>query len=874
MFGPLYDYPLQALADMSASSGTAWRLQAQRVVIIGAGIVGTNVADELVSAGWNDITVVEQGPLGMPGGSTSHAPGLVFQTNSSKTMTHLAKYTRDKLSSLEKDGQSCFNPVGGLEVATTPARVEELKRKHGLAASWGIDARLISPAECLERYPLLDRGKVLGGLYIPSDGLALAARAVQLLIERTRKAGVRYLDLTPVTGIKREDGRVTGVETTRGVIPADIIVSCAGFWGVEIGAMVDLPIPLLPLAHQYAKTTPLPSLKRRNNPPNWASLPILRHQDHDLYYREHGDQYGIGYYGHKPMPVVAASLGITPMQVNEKNMPSRLQFTPEDFAPAWKESQELLPAMREGQIEDGFNGIFSFTPDGGPIFGQHPTLDGFWVAEAVWVTHSAGVARAIAQTLTTGHSEIDMAECEISRFEDVQTAPEYVKETSMQNFVEVYDILHPADPKESPRNLRVTPFYSRQKELGAYFLEQRGWERPHWYEANAALVDQLPSQWRPVDRDVWSNKHYSPIAAAEAWKTRTAVAMFDMTPLHRLEVSGPGAVELLQRLSTGDMSKRAGSVTYAMLLNEQGTIRSDIIASRIEDNLFQVGVTSHTHFDYLSREARWQSQHSPSLSRWVQVRDVTGGTCCVGLWGPRARDVVSSVSKDDFSESGFGYHEVKKVHINGIPVTAIRLTHVGELGWELVTSAENGQRLWDTLFTAGQPHGIAAAGRIALNALRMEAGYRDWGSDMTTEHDPYEAGVATTIDARKTGYVGHGALRSRYRPSRKLRSLVINDGRSVVLGKEPVFVAGQARGYVSSAAFGYSIGKPIAYAWLPSGIMEGEVVEIEYFSRRIRATVTADPLLRLAATKAPSEHARSGRQDPWGGVQMTARAKL
>lgn len=874
MFGPLYDYPLQALADMSASSGTAWRLQTQRVVIIGAGIVGTNVADELVSAGWNDITVVEQGPLGMPGGSTSHAPGLVFQTNSSKTMTHLAKYTRDKLSSLEKDGQSCFNPVGGLEVATTPARVEELKRKHGLAASWGIDARLISPAECLERYPLLDKGKVLGGLYIPSDGLALAARAVQVLIERTRKAGVRYLDLTPVTGIEREDGRVTGVETTRGVIPADIIVSCAGFWGVEIGAMVDLAIPLLPLAHQYAKTTPLPSLKRRNNPPNSASLPILRHQDHDLYYREHGDQYGIGFYGHKPMPVVAASLGITPKQVNEKNMPSRLQFTPEDFAPAWKESQELLPAMREGQIEDGFNGIFSFTPDGGPIFGQHPTLDGFWVAEAVWVTHSAGVARAIAQTLTTGHSEIDMAECEISRFEDVQTAPEYVKETSMQNFVEVYDILHPADPKESPRNLRVTPFYSRQKELGAYFLEQRGWERPHWYEANAALVDQLPSQWRPVDRDVWSNKHYSPIAAAEAWKTRTAVAMFDMTPLHRLEVSGPGAVALLQRLSTGDMSKRAGSVTYAMLLNEQGTIRSDIIASRIEDNLFQVGVTSHTHFDYLSREARWQNQHSPSLSRWVQVRDMTGGTCCVGLWGPRARDVVSSVSKDDFSESGFGYHEVKKVHINGIPVTAIRLTHVGELGWELVTSAENGQRLWDTLFTAGQPHGIAAAGRIALNALRMEAGYRDWGSDMTTEHDPYEAGVATTIDARKSGYVGHGALRSRYRPSRKLRSLVINDGRSVVLGKEPVFVAGQARGYVSSAAFGYSIGKPIAYAWLPSDIMEGEVVEIEYFSRRIRATVTADPLLRVAATKAPSEHAGSGRQDPWGGLQMTARAKL
>ena len=873
MFGPLYDYPLQALAEMSVSSNPARKTQSRRVVIIGAGIVGANVADELVSAGWKDVTVVEQGPLGMPGGSTSHAPGLVFQTNSSKTMTHLAKYTRDKLSSIEKDGQSCFNQVGGLEVATIPARLEELKRKHGFAASWGIEAHLISPEECLKRYPLLDKGKVLGGLWIPSDGLALAARAVQLLIERTREAGVRYLDLTPVTGIERTDGRVTGVETTRGVVPADIVVSCAGFWGVEIGAMVDLPIPLLPLAHQYAKTTPLPSLKKRNNPPNWASLPILRHQDHDLYYREHGDQYGIGYYGHKPMPVVAASLGVTPRQVNEKNMPSRLEFTPEDFAPAWKESQELLPAMREGQIEDGFNGIFSFTPDGGPVFGQHPTLDGFWVAEAVWVTHSAGVARALVQTLTTGKSDIDMSECEMSRFEDVQTAPDYVKETSMQNFVEVYDILHPSDPKESPRNLRVTPFFARQKELGAYFLEQRGWERPSWYEANAALVDQLPAQWRPIDRDAWSNKHYSPIAAAEAWKTRTAVAMFDMTPLHRLEVSGPGAVELLQRLSTGDMSKNPGSVTYAMLLNDQGTIRSDIIASRLEENLFQVGVTSHTHFDYLSREARKQSQHSSNLSRWVQVRDVTGGTCCIGLWGPRARDLVTSVSKDDFDESGFKYHEVKKVHINGIPVRAIRLTHVGELGWELVTSAENGQRLWDILFKAGQPHGVIAAGRIALNSLRMEAGYRDWGSDMTTEHDPYEAGLASTIDARKSGYVGHGALRGRYRPSRKLRSLVINDGRSVVLGKEPVFVAGQAQGYVSSAAFGYSIGKPVAYAWLPSSVREGDVVEIEYFSKRISATVAADPLLKLATT-ARSKNTGSSRQDPWAGAQMTARAKL
>ena len=421
-----------------------------RVVIIGAGIVGTNLADELVARGWNDITVVEQGPLDMPGGSTSHAPGLVFQTNPSKTMTLFAKYTVEKLLSLKKDGLSCFNQVGGLEVATTEERYEELKRKLGYAASWGIDARLIDAAECMKLYPLLNEELVLGGLHIPSDGLALAARATQLLIERSREAGVTYLGSTPVTGIEQADGRVTGVVTPTGTIPADIVVSCAGFWGVEVGAMVGMSIPLVPLAHQYVKTTVIPELKGRNELPNGANLPILRHQDQDLYYREHGEQYGIGYYGHRPMPLVAASLGLTPHQVDEHNMPSRLEFTPEDFEPAWKASQELLPSLRESEIADGFNGIFSFTPDGGTVVGQSPDVDGFYVAEAVWVTHSAGVARAVAELLTTGRSTIDLAECEISRFEEVQFARSYVSETSQQNFVEIYDILHPLEPRESP----------------------------------------------------------------------------------------------------------------------------------------------------------------------------------------------------------------------------------------------------------------------------------------------------------------------------------------------------------------------------------------------------------------------------------------
>lgn len=814
----------------------------QRVVIIGAGIVGTNIADELVSRGWKDITVVEQGPLHMPGGSTSHAPGLVFQTTPSKTMTNLARYTVEKLLSLD-----CFNQVGGLEVATTPERLQELKRKHGYASSWGIEARLIDAEECLKIYPLLNKEKVLGGLHIPSDGLALAARATQLLIERTRNAGVRYLESTPVTGIERSDRRVTGVRIPNGVIPADIIISCAGFWGVEVGAMVGVPIPLLPLAHQYAKTTAVPALAGRavNDLPNGlnAERPILRHQDHDLYFREHGGQYGIGYYGHRPMPVVAGSLGLTPKHVDEKNMPSRLEFTREDFDPAWKETQELLPALRDTEIDDGFNGIFSFTPDGGPLIGQAPNVEGFYVAEAVWVTHSAGVARAVAEVLTTGRSQIDLSECELSRFEEIQLSRDYVSETSQQNFVEIYDILHPMQPKESPRNLRVSPFYNRERELGAFFLELGGWERPFWYESNSELLKYLPAQWQPVERDAWSARFYSPIAAVEAWKTRNAVAMYDMTSFHRFEVSGPGSVDLLQRLTTGDITAKPGTITYTLLLNDHGGIRSDIFVSRLSEDAFQIGANTAIDLEYLVREGRRQEQHTPS--RWVQVREITGSTCCIGLWGPRAWEVISTITTDDFSNAGLPYLGVKSATIAGIPVTAFRKSYVGELGWEIQTSSQYGQRLWDAIWQAGKCHGLIAAGRAAFNALRLEKGYRTFGSDMTTEHNPYEAGVASAIKTdKKENYVGKAAIQrlSKQAPTRRLRCLAVNDGRSMVLGKEPVFLNGKATGYVTSAAFGFTVRKPVAYAWLPASVTEGQTVEIEYFGRRIPATVTAEPL--------------------------------
>ena len=805
-----------------------------QVVIIGAGIVGCSLADELTERGWTDVTVVDQGPLFSTGGSSSHAPGLVFQTNPSKTMTELAQYTARKLSGLTLDGAWCFNPVGGLEVATTPERWAELQRRHGYTQAWGVEgARLVDATECARLHPLVDPDRVLGGLHVPTDGLAKSLRAGEAQARRAVERGARFLGEHTVVDIASEGGRVTGVVTDRGLVPADLVVSCAGFWGAKIGRMVGLTVPLLPMAHQYAKTGQVPGLV--NDPVREASKPILRHQDADLYYREHGDRIGIGYYGHRPMPVGVEGLSDASDPGEDGTMPSMLPFTEEDFTQAWEHTVELLPALSDNKVEEGFNGIFSFTPDGAALMGEHRDLSGFWVAEAVWVTHSAGVARAMAEWMIEGRSRIDVHECDLYRFEDVQLTPEFVEDRSIRSFVEVYDILHPLQPAETLRPLRTSPFHVRQQQLGAFCLEAGGWERPHWYEANEPLVAQLADAGVVVpERDAWSARYWSPIAAAEAHATRNAVAMYDMTPLKHLEVEGPGSLELLQRLTTNNLAKSVGSVTYTLMLDEAGGVLSDLTVTRVAEQEFQVMANGPLDTDRLLRAA----------PEGVRVRDVTGGWCCIGLWGPRAREVLQPLTGTDFSHEALKYFRAQPASLRGIPVRALRLSYVGELGWEIYTTADHGLALWDLLWAAGQEHGVVAAGRSAFNSLRLEKGYRLWGTDMTSEHDPYEAGLGFAVRPDKGEFVGRAAIegRSQETATRRLTCLVLDDPAHVVLGKEPVLLDGAPAGYVTSAAHGCTIGRSIAYAWLPP-LEVGRSVAIEYFGSRYPATVSAEPLV-------------------------------
>ncbi|GIH92070.1 FAD-dependent oxidoreductase [Planobispora siamensis] len=819
-----------------------------RVVIIGAGIVGCALADELTVRGWTGVTVLDQGPLFATGGSSSHAPGLVFQTNPSKAMTEFAAYTVAKYRELSLDGRPCFNQVGGLEVATTPERWQDLRRKHGWATSWGIESELAGPERCVELWPLLDPSAVLGGFHVPSDGLASAVRCGEAQARAAIGRGARFLPGHRVVALERRGDRVTGVTAEvvadprapqRVTIPADVVVCAAGFWGPAIGELAGLTVPLLPLAHQYARSGPLPALAGDCGEEAEAVRPILRHQDRDLYFRQHVDRVGVGSYAHRPMPVrqdeIAARATV---------MPSVQEFTAADFDPAWRDAVALMPALGESKPVEGINGIFSFTPDGFPLIGPAPGLDGLWIAEAVWVTHSAGVARALAEWLVDGHSTVDLHECEVERFEQVQLAPAFVEERGRQNFVEVYDVIHPLQPMESPRPMRTSPFHPRQRELGAFFLEAAGWERPHWFEANAALLDD-PVRLAPdaeefvgaAARDAWAARYWSPIAAAEAWATRQRVALYDMTPLKRVEVEGPGAAAFLQRMTTNNVDRPPGSVTYTLLLDSAGGIRSDLTAARLAEDRFQVGANGNL-------DLAWLRRHAPP---GVSVRDVTAGTCCVGVWGPHARDLVQPLTDLDLSNEGFRYFTLKSGYVGQVPVTMMRLSYVGELGWEIYTGADVGLKLWDLLWEAGRRYGVAAGGRAAFNSLRLEKGYRLWGVDMTPEHRPQEAGLGWAVRMDKD-FVGRPALEAL--GGEVTRRLVPLLTERVVMGKEPVFHRGRAAGYVTSAAYAHTLGRAVAYAWLPAGAAEpGTAVEVEYFGGRVPAEVAAEPLFDPKMTR-------------------------
>jgi len=798
-----------------------------QVVIIGAGIVGASTAYHLARSGCTDVLVLDQGPLFETGGSTSHAPGGVFQVNYSKTMTEFASYTTLLYSGLESGGKPAWYPVGSLEVAWSEARLIDLKRKFGAARSWGVAADLLSPQDAHDVLPLLS-DRILGALHVPQDGIARAVRAVEAMASDSKSRGVEFEGNVGVTGFEIVDGRVRGLHTSQGAIEAEQILIATGIWAPTTGAMAGITIPLKPMQHQYAVTTPLEQLAGETEE---VRHPVLRHQDRSMYFRQEIDSYGIGTYRHDPMPFKSEKL---PTSRQDGRAPAEREFIDEEFDQAFEYARELLPALRSVELDKRLNGIFSFTPDGMPLMGQSPSVKGLWVAAAIWITHAGGVGKTMAEWMTSGQTEWDTRECDIARFEPHALEDRYIHLRSVQQYREVYDIVHPLEPAAEPRNIRTTPFHTRLVELGAHFGESGGWERPRWFTVNEAAAPPTSH------RTGWEAVEWSPATAAEHLGTRERAGIFDLSTFAKFEIRGKGALKFLQAIAANQMDRLVGTVTYTTLLTHSAGIRCDVTIIRTDPDRFLLitgGSTGSYDFSWIKAQSNMRSD--------LEVNDISDELCCIGLWGPRSREILAAITTDDVTNEAFPYLAARELTVNHVKLLAVRISYVGELGWELYCPADDGARLWDIVWEAGQEHGAVAVGTTAQDSLRLEKGYRLWGADIHTEYNPLQAGLNFAVDLDKGDFIGREALvdaRSAGVRSR-LRCMTLDDPSRIVMGKEPIWLDGKIGGYVTSAGIGYSIGQSIALGYLPvTGSKPGGRVEIEYFGERLPATLRSMPL--------------------------------
>jgi glycine cleavage system aminomethyltransferase T/glycine/D-amino acid oxidase-like deaminating enzyme len=795
-----------------------------RVVIIGSGIAGCSAAYHLTQLGWRDIVVLEQGPLS--GGTTSHAPGLVGQLRSSISLTKMLIYSVELYKTLQVDGNPGYFEVGSLRLASSKERLEELKRQVGFSKSAGLAAELISPSEARLLFPMMNLKGVEGALWLPTDGSGKAPILAQALANAAREQGATFYADTRVTGIDVEHGRVQAVQTSQGQIRTEIVLVAAGIWSPRLGRMVGVSIPLIPMQHQYVATGPLPELA------GGVRVPNLRDPDNLVYFRQDGESLVLGGYERDPVPFDVDAI---PDSLN----PTVLHFDPPRFESLMRGCVERVPALRNAELVKQVNGLESFTPDGEFILGESPEVKGFWAACgfcAHGVSGSGGVGKMIAEWIVNREPSLDLWHMDLRRFGAYTASRRYIATRVNEVYSTYYDISYPALERSSARKLRLSPVYQRLEELGAVFGEKAGWERPNWFAPNERLAEG--QNW-PTPYG-WASLLWSSAIGAEHQATREHVAMFDETSFSKIEVLGAGALAFLQRITDNQMDQPIGAVTYTQMPNEHGGIECDLTVTRLATDRFQI--ITGTAFG--KHDLSWIRSQMPSDGS-VYVNDVTSSRCCIGVWGPRAREVMQQVSENDFSNAAFPYLTAQEVTLGDIPALALRVTYVGELGWEIYTPMEYGLKLWDTLWEAGQPLGMLAAGYRAIESLRLEKGYRYWSADIHSEYNPYEAGLGFAVKLRKGDFIGRAALEAIKTEGnrRKLCCLVADDPAAVGLGGEPLLDGERVLGHVTSAGYGYSLRQSILYGYLPiEYAVPGTRVEMQLFSERYAATVLKEPL--------------------------------
>ena len=814
------------------------------VVVIGAGIVGNSVAYHLARLGRKDIVLLDKGPLPNPGGSTGHASNFIFLVDHSKEMT---KITLDSVRQYKELG--VFTESGGIEVARSPERMEELKRRMASAKSWGIEpAELLVPSEVKELVPFIDEKVILGGFSCPGIGVVDSLRAGTLMREEAQRLGALTITAkTEVRGIDVEGGRVRGVRTDAGDIRTDVVAVCCGVWSPRIARMAGASIPLTPAVHQMIDVGPVPLFEKTVGE---IEYPIVRDVDTNMYERQHGSEFEIGSYAHRPILIEPDDI---PSIEQAAQSPTELPFTKDDFDPQMEDALELFPEIvgdeRVG-VKYSVNGLISLTPDGMPLVGETPEVRGLWSVAAIWVKEGPGFGRTVAEWMTDGCPEIDPHTSDIARFYKHQRTKRHIMARSAEGYNKTYGIVHPMEQWASNRDVRLSPFNERERALDAVFYETAGWERPFWYGSNESLLDEYGDRVMPREAE-WDARWWSPIINAEHLAMRDRVAMVDLSAFAIFDVAGPRALDCVQRIAVKQMDVPVGRVVYTPLLNPAGGVKADLTIMRLSDDRFRVVTGGFSGM----ADRKWFVSHLPEDGS-AQLHDQTSAWCTLGLWGPRARDVLGSVTGDDVSHQGFPFATCRWIDVDTLRVLASRISYVGELGWELYVPMEQGARLWDVVWEAGQPHGVVPVG-IGVYAItaRLEKCYRAHGNELELEFDLVEAGMAGP-SVKDAEFIGRDAyLKQRAEePAAVLCTLTVDDPTSssrvkrYMLGREPILSRdGQPlvdrkgrRSYVTSAGSGPSVGKHILMAYLPPDRADaGTELAVEYFGERYPATVAA-----------------------------------
>jgi glycine cleavage system aminomethyltransferase T/glycine/D-amino acid oxidase-like deaminating enzyme len=786
-----------------------------RAVVVGGGVGGCAILYWLARLGWSDVLLVERADL--TSGSTFHSAGLVGQLRGSLSLTKMMMSSVELYRELGQEVglETGWREVGSLRLASSQERMEELARQAGWAKTFGLPLELVSAEEAQRLFPPLSTDGVLGAAYLPTDGYVDPSQLTFALAEGARRRGAEIATRTRVTGIRVERNRVTAVETDQGDIETELVVNVGGMFAGEIGALAGVVVPIVPMAHEYLITRPagVP-----------LDVPTMRDPSLLVYFR--GESGGLVMGGYERHPAPWSLDGIPP------------DFNGRLLEEDWPRFEELMenalvrvPSLGDMEVVRLVNGPEAFTPDGEFILG--PTdVRGFWVAAgfcAHGLAGAGGMGKLVAEWLVEGVPSLDVWEMDSRRFGRHYASREYTLARSLEVYSTYYDVKYPGHERQAGRPLRVAPTYPRLEELGAAWGEKSGWERANWFESNASRGDE---SLRPRG---WAGRLWSPAIGAEHVACREAAALFDETSFAKIEVAGPGAADFLERLCDNRVARDVGAITYTQMLNRRGGVECDFTVTRLAEERFRI--VTGTAFG--QHDAAWIRSHAPDDGS-VSVEDVTSKLACLGLWGPRAREILQPLTTTPLD---FPYMRARELAVGPVPCTALRVTYVGELGWELYCPMEFALRLWDELWAAGREHGLVAGGYRAIDSLRLEKGYRVWGADVTPDETPYEAGLGFAVKLDKGEFIGRDALAEAAEPERRLCCLVLADPRSVALGSEPVRVEGEIVGRVTSGGYGYTVERSIAYAYLPAAAAEvGTAVEVEIFGEWVAGEVAREPL--------------------------------